>query len=141
MTVHTEHLAVEDLGDLLSLPRTRLIEAISGGLPAELADALGGLLEVSQEELARLLGLTPRTLQRRLEQGRLELAESERLWELARLFFRAVDVLESEAGARQWFKSPIQALGQEIPLVLAQTAVGRREIENMLGRIEHGVFS
>jgi putative toxin-antitoxin system antitoxin component (TIGR02293 family) len=88
-----------------------------------------------------LLRLTPRTLQRRLEHGQLEMNESERVWELARLMSRAVEVLESDAGAVQWLQSPIQALGWKTPLTLAQTAVGLREVENVLGRIEHGVFS
>jgi putative toxin-antitoxin system antitoxin component (TIGR02293 family) len=63
------------------------------------------------------------------------------LWELARLFFRASETLESEAAAAQWFKSPIQALGWATPISFARTAVGLRELESILGRIEHGVFS
>lgn len=129
------------LADVQSLPRAELIEAITLGLPAELVRELARRLEVSLETVAGLLRLTPRTLQRRLEEGRLELNESERLWELGRLFFRATEVLESEQGADEWFKSPLQALGGATPLLLARTAVGRRELENILGRIEHGVFS
>ena len=106
-----------------------------------MASELAASLAISQEQLATLLRLTPRTLQRRLEQGRLELNESERLWELARLMSRAVEVLESETGAVHCLKSPIQALGWKVPLELAQTTVGLREVENVLGRIEHGVFS
>ena len=62
-------------------------------------------------------------------------------WELAQLTARAVEVLESEPGAAQWLQTPIQALGWKSPLALAQTSVGLREVENVLGRIEHGVFS
>ena len=78
---------------------------------------------------------------RRLEEGVLEVSESERLWELATLFIRATDVLESEAAAVQWFKNPIRALGWITPLSLARTSVGIRELERVLGRVEHGVFS
>jgi putative toxin-antitoxin system antitoxin component (TIGR02293 family) len=91
--------------------------------------------------MAGLLRLNPRTLQRRLEEGSLDLRESERLWELARLFYRAVEVLESEPAAVHWFKNPIQALGWATPLAYARTSVGLRELDNILGRIEHGVFS
>jgi putative toxin-antitoxin system antitoxin component (TIGR02293 family) len=132
---------VEKLADLQTLPQSDLIETITEGLPAVLARELATRLAVTMEEMAGLLRLTPRTLQRRLEEGSLELGESERLWELARVFFRAIEVLESEAAAVQWFKSPIQALGWATPLSLARTAVGLRELENILGRIEHGVFS
>ncbi len=132
---------LEKLDELQALPSLNLITLITEGLPAVLARELAARLGVTMEDLAALLRLTPRTLQWRLEEGRLELVESERLWELARLFFRAADVLESEAAAVNWFKSPIQALGWATPLSFARTAIGLRELENILGRIEHGVFS
>jgi len=132
---------VEKLAELQTLPPADLVEMITGGLPAVLARELASRLMVTMEEMAMLLRLTPRTMQRRLEDGSLEIGESERLWELARVFFRAIDVLESEAAAVQWFKSPIQVLGWTTPLSFARTAVGLRELENILGRIEHGVFS
>jgi putative toxin-antitoxin system antitoxin component (TIGR02293 family) len=66
---------------------------------------------------------------------------SRRLWQLSRLLHRAVGVLESEAGAINWFKNPVAALGWATPLAYARTAVGLRELENLLGRIEHGVYS
>ncbi len=132
---------IEKLADLRSLPQAELIEAITGGLPADMARELASRLGVTMEEMAGLLRLTPRTLQRRLEEGSLELNESERLWELARVFYRAAEVLESEPAAVQWFKSPIQALGWATPLSFAGTAIGLRELEKILGRIEHGVFS
>jgi putative toxin-antitoxin system antitoxin component (TIGR02293 family) len=91
--------------------------------------------------MAQLLRLTPRTLQRRLEEGKLAFAESERLWELAHLSSRAVDVLGGQAAAAQWVQSPIRALGYATPLAWARSAVGLRELENILGRIEHGVYS
>lgn len=93
------------------------------------------------DDLAGLLRVNPRTLQRRMDSGVLDLSESERLWELSRLFYRAVDVLESQAAAVHWFKNPIQALGWATPLAYAGTVVGLRELENVLGRIEHGVYS
>ena len=93
------------------------------------------------DDLAGLLRLNPRTMQRRLEVGSLNLAESERLWELSRLFCRAVEVLESEPAAVHWFKNPIQALGWATPMAYARTTVGLRKLDQVLGRIEHGVYS
>ena len=118
-----------------------MIEAITNGLAASLARELAQKLDVTLQDMAGLLRLNPRTFQRRLDEGWLSLTESERLWELSRLFYRAVEVLESEAGAVHWFKNPIQALGWATPLSYARTAVGLRELDNILGRIEHGVYS
>jgi putative toxin-antitoxin system antitoxin component (TIGR02293 family) len=132
---------IESLAQLESFSRSELIEVIAAGLPSELARELASKLEINMEDTATLLRLTPRTCHCRLEQGRLGLAESERLWELTELFLRAADVLGNQREAAQWFKSPIQALGWVAPLSLARSSVGIRELERILGRIEHGVFS
>jgi putative toxin-antitoxin system antitoxin component (TIGR02293 family) len=132
---------VETLTGLNALPQAELINAITNGLPALLARELARKMEVTIEDMAGLLRLNPRTFQRRLEDGTLNLGESERLWELSRLFFRSVDVFESGPAAVHWFKNPIQALGWATPLAYARTAVGMRELDNVLGRIEHGVYS
>ena len=134
-------IQVTALEDLNQMPQRDLMEAISNGLPAALARELARKMDVTLEDMAGLLRLNPRTMHRRLEDGVLDLNESERLWELARIFFRAVEVLESEPGAIHWFKNPIQVLGWATPLAYARTAVGLRELDNILGRIEHGVFS
>jgi putative toxin-antitoxin system antitoxin component (TIGR02293 family) len=133
--------SVETLTELDELPQAQLIDAITHGLPASLARDLAQKLEVTLQDVAGLLRLNPRTFQRRLDEGWLSLSESERLWELSRLFHRAVNVLESQPGAVHWFKNPIQALGGATPLAYARTAVGLRELDNILGRIEHGVYS
>jgi len=132
---------IDLLARLEALSQDELIEAISEGLPAHLARELAKSLEITLEDMAGLLRLNPRTLQRRLDEGTLDLNESERLWELSRLFHRAVEVLEGAPGAVHWFKNPIEVLGWATPLAYARTAVGLRELENILGRIEHGVYS
>ena len=54
---------------------------------------------------------------------------------------KAVEVMESEEHARQWLASPQVGLGGEVPLEYAETEVGAREVEDLLGRIEYGVYS
>jgi putative toxin-antitoxin system antitoxin component (TIGR02293 family) len=132
---------IGSLADLECLPRHDLIHVVSSGLPAHLVRELAKRFGITLEDMAGLLRLNSRTLQRRLDHGALGLSESERLWELSRLYHRAVEVLESEAAAVNWFKNPIQALGWATPLAYARTVVGLRELENVLGRIEHGVYS
>jgi putative toxin-antitoxin system antitoxin component (TIGR02293 family) len=141
MTSRLADKTVETLAELAELRQPALIEAVTHGLPASLARELAQKMEVSLEDMSGLLRLNPRTFQRRMDEGVLTLSESERLWELSRLFARAVDVMESMPGAIHWFKNPIQALGWATPLAYARTSVGVRELENILGRIEHGVYS
>jgi putative toxin-antitoxin system antitoxin component (TIGR02293 family) len=118
-----------------------VVERIQAGLPMSEFDALRGLLELSGEELAEKLAISRSTLARRKKSGKLDREESDRLVRFVRLYARAVEVLGDEQGARSWLKTPARALNFVPPLTFAETEAGAREVENVLGRIEYGVFS
>lgn len=115
---------------------------IEAGLPAACALALKGVLGLSNDELAALLGVSARTMAR-WDPGktRLDLVSGDRLVRSARLFAIAAEVLESEEAAARWLKSAQRGLGGAVPLHLATTDVGARAVEALLGRMEHGVYT
>ncbi|MEI7732708.1 MAG: antitoxin Xre/MbcA/ParS toxin-binding domain-containing protein [Verrucomicrobiota bacterium] len=119
----------------------KLIEALRMGLPVRELDALQTSLDMPMEKLVPMLGISKATLHRRKLEGRLGTAESDRVVRFARLMGKAVEVLESEANARQWLTAPQFGLGGAVPLDYAETEVGAREVEDLLGRIEYGVYS
>jgi putative toxin-antitoxin system antitoxin component (TIGR02293 family) len=41
--------------------------------------------------------------------------------------------------ARAWLMAPHPALDNAVPLDFAVTEVGAREVENLIGRLEHGI--
>ena len=88
-----------------------------------------------------MLGISKATLHRRMAGKRLGSAESKHVVRFARLMDKAVQVMESEENARRWLNSPQIGLGGAVPLDYAGTEVGAREVEDLLGRIEHGVYS
>ena len=103
--------------------------------------ALQELLGLGAEELAGHLCISRSTLIRRRKARRLDMQESDRLLRYARLYARAEETLGDAASAREWLQTPARALGYVSPLEFAETEAGGREAENLLGRIEHGVFS
>jgi len=119
---------------------TPLVERIRHGLPLSEFHALHELLEIPEDELGRFLGMSPATLQRRKKSRQLNSAESERIVRFARLFGAALEVFETHEAARSWLKTPNPGTAQEPPLSYADTEFGAREVENLLGRIDHGVF-
>jgi len=135
-------MATQALSAATALDLGRLASQVEGGLPVR---ALGDLLEhldVSQAALAVALGIPERTLHRRLKaSGRLPVSESERVGRLSRLYHLAVRTLGTPARARAWLDSKPKALGGRTPLAVAATEPGARLVEQVLGRIEHGVFS
>lgn len=120
---------------------SKLIEVLQVGLPVQELNDLQATLEVPMDKLGPLLGISKATLHRRRAQGKLGPAESDRVVRFARLMGKAVEVMESEENARQWLTSPQVGLGGAVPLEYADTEVGAREVEDLLGRIEYGVYS
>lgn len=117
-----------------------LIAQVKAGLDVEAFDRLRAALGLSADDLGAVISLSPRTLARRKKQGRLSPEESERLVRLARLFELTTDVLGEAAEAARWMKTKRPALGHRTPLERADTELGAREVEDLLGRIAHGVF-
>ncbi|PKN17713.1 MAG: hypothetical protein CVU71_14885 [Deltaproteobacteria bacterium HGW-Deltaproteobacteria-6] len=58
-----------------------------------------------------------------------------------RLLQRAVEVLGDEEKAKRWLSSPQKTLGGKTPLEYSESDVNAQEVEDLLGRIEWGVYS
>jgi putative toxin-antitoxin system antitoxin component (TIGR02293 family) len=119
-----------------------LINLVREGLPYESLERVARSLDASIEETADALKLSRRTLSRRKEKGeRLNHEESERVLRLARMAVRAEEVLGSMDKAWRWLRKPNRALAGVTPLSLLDVDIGAREVEHVLGRIQHGVYS
>lgn len=115
---------------------------IREGMPVRSAEALKEGIAAPDGLLAELLGISEKTLSRaRAGQGRLDPVTSDRLFRVARIVALAIEVLESEAAALHWLKRPQIGLGGRVPLSLLVTDPGRDQVEKLLLRIEHGVYS
>ena len=114
-------------------------EALKTGIPRQSFDDLRRELGVSSEELADVLGIPTRTLARRTDHFKPD--ESERVLRLGSVMVKAREVLEEPEAIRRWMSQPKRALGGLTPLRCCDSEMGAREVEALLGRIEHGVFS
>ncbi len=121
----------------LAITNEELIAGARRGLPARSFTCLRDALELPTQRLASLVHIPLRTLARRKV---FKVDESERLLRIARVFARATEVLGSVPEARLWLTQPKKALGGSVPWDYADTEPGCREVEDLLGRIEHGVF-
>ena len=123
-------------------PPPSLIRLVRKGADFANVEALRAGSGLTLEQIADAAGIPRRTLTQRRRQGRLSVDESDRLVRLTRLWAAAVDLHDGdEDAARQWLASPKRALGGETPLDYARTEIGAREAEDLIGRLEHGVFS
>lgn len=127
---------------LKPLPALDLARAVRRGVSYASVVRLQEAMELSPGELSGVVGIPPRTLDRRRKEGRLDADESDRALRLSRVFGAAVALFEGDAvGARRWLGEPHPALGGDRPIELLRTEVGALEVERLLGRLEHGIVS
>lgn len=119
----------------------RQIERIQAGLSFRAVQNLQQALDVPLEKIAAVLGMSRATLHRRKLQGKIDKEESEKLVRYQRLLKKAEEVFGDRDSAREWLTHRQSGLGNSVPLEFARTEIGAREVENLLGRIEYGVYS
>lgn len=120
---------------------TELIRQIQKGLRFSELQTLQNSLDLPFEQLAAKLCISRSTLHRRKAAGRLSPDESDKVMRLSRLLDHAAKVFGDVEKARAWLKFPQVGLGGAVPLDYAQTEVGAREVDDLLGRIDYGVYS
>ncbi|MEE9282382.1 MAG: antitoxin Xre-like helix-turn-helix domain-containing protein [Myxococcota bacterium] len=116
-------------------------ELVRAGLPFAAFEAVMTRYGLTQEVLSATVKLPKSTLARRRRSRRLTPEESDRLYRLARILAHATQVFEDTEAVADWLRSPIVALGKQDPLSLLDTDIGAGQVEQVLGRIEHGVIS
>jgi putative toxin-antitoxin system antitoxin component (TIGR02293 family) len=127
----------------LKVRRTdELVRKVQSGFRFQQLTNLEKRSGLTRERIARFVAIPARTLARRQNEGRLNPEESDRVLRASRLFELATDLFDgSMEEARRWLQTPNIALGGASPLEFASTDVGAREVENLIGRLEHGVFA
>jgi putative toxin-antitoxin system antitoxin component (TIGR02293 family) len=60
----------------------------------------------------------------------------------SRVFAKAIELFEGDSDAAlEWMSTPLPALGGSTPNDVLKAELGEREVVNLIGRIEHGVYS
>jgi putative toxin-antitoxin system antitoxin component (TIGR02293 family) len=89
------------------------------------------------------IGLSGRSLQRYRESpaGRLNLEQSGRIWNFARILAKATQVFGSRAAAETWLDTPAMGLEGRRPIVWLATPEGLSLVEIFLDRLESGTYT
>lgn len=112
------------------------------GLPVGTLPALAEGLAVERNALAKVVGISDRTLSRRLASAsKLSAEESDRTMRVARVFAMATDTLGTSEKASRWLQKSNRALDGNTPLELLDTDAGTQEVRTVLMRIEYGLYS
>ena len=93
---------------------------------------------------AALLGVSERKWSRARAgsaDGLLSPVQSDRLLRASQVFDHARAVFDNDQDAATWFSMPNHALLGETPLSLMDTDAGVRQVDDVLTRIEFGVYA
>jgi putative toxin-antitoxin system antitoxin component (TIGR02293 family) len=119
-----------------------IMKVIRGGLPYATIKLLQDTLELNRYQIATVLQMSSRTLERRKKSGKLDSIESDRALRLFRVFWRARELYEGDQeAALKWLKRKNAALEGLAPEEMIETESGAVLVENLIGRLENGVFS
>lgn len=117
-----------------------LHEDIVRGVPARRVQELIDKGVLSQKTVYRTI--PERTFKRRLaKRDMLKAPEADAIARLLRVTEAARKAFGEEDFARKWLNLPVPSLNGAIPIELAETDAGAREVEAVLGRFMHGIIS
>ena len=120
----------------------QLMTLIREGLPADILPSIAAELSMDRSAVAKVVGISGRTLSRRLaSHSRLSAEESDRMVRLARVLALANDTLGDRTKASRWLQTPNRALQGNTPFELLDTDAGVQSVETILGRIAYGIYS
>ena len=119
-----------------------LISLSNEGISKASVDALVSHLGISRKSFSEdILDTSVKTLERKKSTDKLDKRTSSHVIEIAKVVEHAFEVFDDESGVKQWLNSPNPALGGIKPIDLFYIPTGLGMVDDVLGRIEHGVYS
>jgi uncharacterized protein (DUF2384 family) len=89
---------------------------------------------IVNEGFTELTFINPKTGEKRIVEAKL-VADS-----IVEVTARAIEVFGTREKALRWLKAPVRALGDQTPLSLLNSPEGVAQVQDTLGRVEHGVW-
>jgi putative toxin-antitoxin system antitoxin component (TIGR02293 family) len=121
--------------------RMDLVELSNKGLTKNALRHLAKFLSFTMGQMAALLPVTERTIQRYAPRKHFNRVVSEQILQIAEVAARGAEVFEDRDKFLAWMDHPNRALADKTPLSLLNSRFGAEMVLDELGRIEHGVFA
>lgn len=117
------------------------IELSRKGLRVKQLHDILDYINISTKELAKIISLSERQINRYKEDDVLRTDISAQLIQIVELYTKGYELFEDQKKFQRWMNSEIQGLGNVRPISLLDTIFGIQLVVNELGRLEHGVYS
>jgi putative toxin-antitoxin system antitoxin component (TIGR02293 family) len=119
-----------------------IISLSNEGITKASLDALIGHLGISKKAFSEnILDASVKTLERKKSTDKLDKHTSSLIIEIAKVVEHAFAVFEDEKKVKNWLNAPNKALNNIKPIDLFYMPTGLNMVNDVLGRIEEGVYS
>jgi putative toxin-antitoxin system antitoxin component (TIGR02293 family) len=131
------------MNDQMDLPSSYLeiIRLIDEGVRKSTVEHFSRNLKIPMTSIAPLLNMSYKTLTRKKGTEKLDSNVSSLMFEIASTYGKAFEIFRDRDKVNRWFNHPNKALNGEQPFDLLHTATGIKLVNQVLGRIEEGVYS
>jgi putative toxin-antitoxin system antitoxin component (TIGR02293 family) len=117
------------------------MELVEEGISKQSLEALKQQMGFDYDQLAQVLNVARATLINKKSSEKFNTDLSDKIMNLADIISYGFEVFEDQAHFKSWLLNPVRALGGKRPFDLLHTSFGRDEVRDLLGRIDHGVYS
>ncbi len=121
---------------------TGRIDAVHKGFEPAVYRNIVDRVKLTQNEFQHVTLIPVSTIKRRLKNDeRFNTQESDAIYRLAMLLKLATELFDDEERALKWMRENVYGLGGKRPLDMVSTTVDFEIVKDLIGRLEHGVFS
>lgn len=118
-----------------------LVELGSRGITKNAVSNLANFLSLSSKQVADLLPVTERTLQRYSPRQHFNQAVSEQVIHIAEVLAKGIEIFKEKSKLLLWLNTPHKVFSGNTPFSLLGSRFGSELVLEELGRIEFGVYS
>lgn len=131
---------MSDLESVVNDPAAKYLKASLGISKSDFLSIVA-MTGLNLTEFSALLPVSKRTIEKSKDEDLLSPVVSDRVLQIASLYQHGEDVLGSVVAFKEWLNSPLIAMASKKPIEFMNNDTGISLINDLLGRIEHGVYS
>lgn len=126
--------------NILNDPAVRYYKANEGITKTEFMDIVQ-MTGLNFTAFSKFLPVSKRTIEKIKDHELLSPLVSDKALQIAVLYNLGAEIFDNKIDFREWLQSPLLALGGEKPVTFLSNDTGLTLVRDLLGRIEHGVYS
>lgn len=119
----------------------KLIDVARKGVSKKKLLELSASSEIDISEMAKLLHISVRTIQRYSDEDKLDSHISEHILLIERLYIKGNTMFRTSTDFNNWMKRELFAFNFQKPISFLDTLSGVELVYNKIGQFEHGIFA